>query len=128
LRRFIEETVSAGLPIDIRCTDTDSTPNSVLLVGSRGDLFTEGYAHDGKVLLYKADQGRPDLVRASWFHLDRFGHARRYLNWNPWMAEGRSLELLCYVPPMANRGTEEVDDLIESEAKFKIADVEAFRL
>ena len=83
LWRLVAETQSKGLPIDVRCTDTDTTPNSVVLVGSTGDLYTEGYAHSGKVPLYKVSEARPDRIRALWPHLDHFGHARRYLNWNP---------------------------------------------
>ena len=66
LRGFIDS--SDG--IDIRCTDTDSKPNSVLLVDSRGNLYTEGYAHNGKVRLYEANSARPDLVRHFWAHID----------------------------------------------------------
>jgi pyruvate-formate lyase-activating enzyme len=39
LWRLVESTMKERLPIDIRCTDTDTTPNSVLLVGSKGDVY-----------------------------------------------------------------------------------------
>ena len=45
--------------MDIRCTDTNNTPNSVLLIDSTGDLYTEGFAHNGKVRLFDASRGRP---------------------------------------------------------------------
>jgi hypothetical protein len=79
----------------------------VLLVGSKGDLYTEGYAHNGKVQLCPIDQGKPNLARASWAHWDRFGHSRRYLNWNPWFYEGRSLEADCYDVPIPRSPKEE---------------------
>jgi predicted adenylyl cyclase CyaB len=123
LSRLVFETRDKDLPIDIRCTDTDTTPNSVLLVGSQGDLFTEGYAHDGKVRLFAAGESRPDLIRASWFHLDRFGHARRYLNWHPWLSEGKSLEQLCYQVSIPSAATTSGGELIESELKYQVLDV-----
>src|SRR5207342_1442345 len=92
LWEFVKETITLGLPIDIRCTDTDNTPNSVLLVASNGDLYTEGYARHGKVLLFEAGSGRPDQAHALMVHVDRFGHARRYLNWNPEFHDRKSIE------------------------------------
>ncbi|NEW91568.1 radical SAM protein [Rhodopseudomonas sp. BR0M22] len=124
LWRLVDETIKRRLPIDIRCTDTDTTPNSVLLIGSKGDLYTEGYAHKGKVCLYRIGDARPDLIQALWPHLDRFGHARRYLNWNPWFFEGRSLETICYdVPvPETSELTTQANP-VETEAKYPILDV-----
>lgn len=124
LWRIVEDTMLRELPVDIRCTDTDTSPNSVLLVGSKGDLYTEGYAHDGKVVLYSAGQARPDLLAALWPHIDRFGHARRYLNWNPWFFDGRSLDEICVkvpVPPkeVPRSGMKQV---VETEAKFWVTD------
>jgi predicted adenylyl cyclase CyaB len=124
LWRLVDETMRAHLPMDIRCTDTDTTPNSVLLVGSKGDLYTEGYAHKGKVCLYKVGDARPDLIQALWPHLDRFGHARRYLNWNPWFFEGRSLETICYdIPIPAESQLSRQANPIETEAKYPVTDV-----
>lgn len=122
LWRLVDETMKAKLPIDIRCTDTDTTPNSVLLVGSKGDVYTEGYAHKGKVRLYKVGDARPDLIQALWPHLDRFGHARRYLNWNPWFFDGKSLETICYdVPLPPNISEREAANPVETEAKYVVA-------
>ncbi len=125
LWRLVDETMKdPRCRIDIRCTDTDTTPNSVLLVGSTGDLYTEGYAHKGKVCLYRVGDARPDLIQALWPHLDRFGHARRYLNWNPWFFEGRSLETICYdipVPDVSELGAHA--NPVETEAKYPVVDL-----
>jgi predicted adenylyl cyclase CyaB len=123
LWRLVDETMKSELPIDIRCTDTDTTPNSVLLVGSKGDLYTEGYAHKGKVSLYRVGDARPDLIQALWPHLDRFGHARRYLNWNPWFFEGKSLESICKAIriPEKSKLAEEANP-VETESKYPVKD------
>ena len=95
VHKIIEGNETSGNPIDIRCTDTENTPNSVLLIGSKGDLYTEGLAHNGKVVLYDAQLGKPDELRSQWHYVDKFGHARRYLNWNQWLAQKTNLEDLC---------------------------------
>jgi MoaA/NifB/PqqE/SkfB family radical SAM enzyme len=92
---LFDENERARWKLDIRITDTINTPNSVLLIDSRGNLYTEGYAHNGKVLLFDAMKGQPDQVRAKWAHIDRFGHATRYLNWNKWLYRGKSIQALC---------------------------------
>lgn len=122
LARFVNESEAAGAPIDIRCTDTDNTPNSVLLIGSTGDLYTEGYAHKGKVRLFEAGGARPDMGRSIWPQLDRFGHARRYLNWNPWTREGSSLNEICYPIPLPASREDRVSAFVETEAKFRVVD------
>lgn len=122
LHRLVRQSESDGVSLDIRVTDTGNTPNSVLLVGSKGDLFTEGYAHQGKVCLYEAGKGRPDLLRSLWPHLDRFGHARRYLNWNPWFYSSQSLRDICYeidVPPKLDATRQGV---VETEVKHSVLD------
>jgi predicted adenylyl cyclase CyaB len=129
LWRLVEGTMNAGLPIDIRCTDTDTTPNSVLLVGSKGDVYTEGYAHKGKVCLYNVGDARPDLIQALWPHLDRFGHARRYLNWNPWFFDGKSLETICYKVLLPAKPAEQAAaNPVETEAKFPVKNLERLRV
>lgn len=121
LWRFVSSTIDRGLPIDIRCTDTDNSPNSVLLIASNGDLYTEGYAHKGKVKLFDAMGGRPDLVqRLMGRHLDRFGHTRRYLNWNPWFFDGKSIEDTCVQLPGISEAEEDGSKLVETEAKFPV--------
>lgn len=121
---IIKETQDARMPLDIRCTDTDSSPNSVLLIGSKGDLFTEGQAHHGKVKLYSASSGRPDLLQSQWTHVDRFGHARRYLNWVPWIHGDRSIEDLCIPIPFHKDSGEDGEPFVETEAKFVVVSIE----
>lgn len=120
LNVLINETIDKHLPIDVRCTDTGSTPNSVLLVNSRGSLYTEGLAHNGKVELYSVDSGRADSVRALWAHVDEFGHARRYLNWNPWRYAGRSLEDVCYRVPLEEEQGSAPTRIVETEGKYRV--------
>lgn len=129
LWQLIEETMDSKLNIDIRCTDTDSTPNSVLLINSEGNLYTEGYAHHGKVKLYDAKENRPDRVRALWSHIDKFGHARRYLNWNPWYYRGEeSLEDICKTIPIpVSTNQKNIRGLVETEAKYRINKIKLMR-
>lgn len=108
--------------IDIRCTDTGSTPNSVLLVDSNGDLFTEGLAKKGKVLLYSASSGRPDELKKKWAHVDRFGHARRYLNWNPWLQPDSNLLDTCIAIKIPEIVASQ-PGILETEAKYQVANV-----
>lgn len=125
IRTLMTETDQQNLPLDIRCTDTGNTPNSVLLISSSGDLFTEGLAHSGKVKLFAAGEARPDRVRALWHHLDHFGHARRYLNWNPWFYEGQNLVNLCYRADVPMQNAESVSAIVETEGKYRVADLSA---
>jgi len=122
LQSLIRETKERELPLDIRCTDTDTTPNSVLLVASNGSLYTEGYAHHGKVLLYDSSEGRPDTLRKLWHYVDRFGHARRYLNWNPKFNGSVSLDKACYSVPLPPKPPRATENIVESEAKYRISD------
>jgi predicted adenylyl cyclase CyaB len=123
LKQLLVDTKAKNVPIDIRCTDTGNTPNSVLLVGSNGDLYTEGLAHNGKVLLFTAGDARPDLIRDSWHYLDAFGHARRYLNWNSWFYEGEDLQSHCYHVPLPPENAERHLGVVEMEAKYRVSDV-----
>lgn len=118
---LIADTKKSKIKLDIRCTDTDQTPNSVLLVGSKGDLFTEGLAHRGKVQLFSAGDGRPDLVRSLWYHVDRFGHARRYFNWNPWLSSS-NLQDICISVPQLSGITRNTGTTIETETKVAVTD------
>ena len=71
LASLFDDNAKASRKLDIRCTDTNATPNSVLLIDSRGDLYTEGYAHNGKVLLFSASTDKPNQIRSKWFHIER---------------------------------------------------------
>jgi predicted adenylyl cyclase CyaB len=122
---FVKQTVDDGVPLDIRCTDTEQSPNSVLLIGSNGDLFTEGYAKRGKVLLFGAGAGRPDSVNKLMLHVDRFGHARRYLNWNKWFFDGKSIEELGLRLPLPHAQSTNPDRLVENELKCRVGDIAA---
>lgn len=96
IARLIAESDASNLPIDIRCTDSDSVPNSVLLVGSKGDLYTEGLAANGKVLLQSSSESLSSTRAASWPYFDRSGHARRYLNWTVGQFGGKNLNDICF--------------------------------
>lgn len=127
LKALIDESSKDRIALDIRCTDTANTPNSVLLIGSEGDLYTEGYAHDGKVLLFRAGDARPDRLRSLWPHVDRFGHARRYFNWNPYFYRGVSLENICYDVPIPAAPKADPAALVETESKHRVADPHLLR-
>ena len=125
---LVTDTRKNGYKLDIRCTDTNSTPNSVLLIDSKGDLYTEGYAHIGKVQLFSAASARPDLVKAKWAHIDRFGHAKRYLNWNRWLYEGKSLEDICVHVPFPELDVHERSTaIVETESKYPVLNIEDLR-
>ncbi len=119
LWQLVGDTIEQDLPIDVRCTDTSDRPNSVLLIASNGDLYTEGFARKGKVKLYSAGGGRPDKVNALMAHLDRFGHARRYLNWNPWFRDGASIETVTV--PVPGGAPRDAPSAVETEYKFVVA-------
>lgn len=124
IRNLIDYNDDQKHPLDIRCTDTDNTPNSVLLVGSKGHLYTEGLAHNGKVKLFDASEGHPERVRSSFHNFDEFGHARRYLNWSPFLSPGKNLEDLCYAVPLPAPTEDVVASVIETESKFPVTDVD----
>jgi len=126
LWQFVKKTIRDDLRIDIRCTDTNQSPNSVLLIASNGDLYTEGYARHGKVKLYSANEGKPDLVqRLMNRHLDRFGHIRRYLNWNPWFFDGKSIEDICVKLPRVSEQLHDAGRSVETEVKCRVLDPDA---
>lgn len=126
LATLIRETIEYDLPIDIRCTDNDSTPNSVLLINSEGDLFTEGLAHLGKVKLYDVKRNKPDQFRAMWSFIDWPGHTRRYLNWNKWSFGKENLEKICYQIDIPKK----LETIIESKGlsttqkKYRIKEID----
>jgi predicted adenylyl cyclase CyaB len=124
---LIEKTRDQKIQMDIRCTDTSNTPNSVLLVSSKGDLYTEGYAHNGKLTLFSINEGRPDRLRSIFLYVDRFGHARRYFNWNPWFFAGQSLQDICYQVPLPKEPKREEISIVETEVKHYVAEPELLR-
>ena len=125
LGNLIEDTINKECNIDIRCTDNDSTPNSVLLINSEGDLFTEGLAHKGKVKLYDVKTQQPDQFRAMWSFIDWSGHSRRYLNWNEWSFGNKDLKMICYQIPHPEEAINNFPKkgLTKTEIKYKISDL-----
>jgi len=128
LRRFVESFASGGRALDLRVTDTDANPNSVLLVAGGGDLYTEGYAKRGKVRLYDGSSGRVDRLKSLWYHVDQFGHAERYLNYSRWRHRDSDLADLCVdVRPPTERKLDPSTGprVVEVESKFAVADLPA---
>ena len=64
------------------------------------------------------------MANVLWPHLDRFGHARRYLNWNRWFYDGKSLGEICYPVPLPTQaeGAYEISSFVENEAKYPVVD------
>lgn len=118
--KVIRSTMDQKLPIDIRITDNSNTPNSVLLLGADGVLYTEGLAHRGKVRLFDPEDGNPQQILKLFYYIDKFGHARRYLNWNPHMFDGKNLEDCCVLTGLADETS--VGSVVERERKYRIAD------
>lgn len=84
VRSLLDSARSNPCHIDIRCTDRESNHKAVLLIDSIGNLCTEGADGAGKVTIYDASD--TDLSDRSdiWIHVDKYAHARRYLNWTGW--------------------------------------------
>ncbi|NJC65372.1 radical SAM protein [Planosporangium flavigriseum] len=74
-------TVSADerLPLNIRVTGTHRAPNSVLLIGSRGDLYVER-EFGGKLRIAGPDDSEADVIEAFRIHVNLVEHVSRYLN------------------------------------------------
>lgn len=84
IRQLIESTSNSKLNIDIRCTDGNTAPNSVFLVGSEGSLYTQGRGPDGgrKVKLF--EYGNPPTdIRSLWSYVSALDHVQRYINFIP---------------------------------------------
>lgn len=78
VKDLIRTTEAKNLPIDIRYTHSNPNRNCVVLVGSEGDVYTEGNLKSGKLLLASAE----DASRGAfmWNMLNRASHIARYLN------------------------------------------------
>jgi predicted adenylyl cyclase CyaB len=124
--KIVKSTIEDKCPIDIRVTDNSNTPNSVLLVAADGSLYTEGLAHRGKVKLFDPEEGSPEQVDRLFYYIDKFGHARRYLNWNPYMFDGRDLNRCCLKIELPK--TLDSSNIVERERKFRITDRTAIEL
>jgi MoaA/NifB/PqqE/SkfB family radical SAM enzyme len=84
IRQLVDSTVSSQLPIDIRCTDANTAPNSVFLIGSEGALYTQGRGPDGgrKVKLFESGKV-PTAPARYWTYVSCLDHVQRYLNYVP---------------------------------------------
>ncbi|HEV7898744.1 MAG TPA: radical SAM protein [Planosporangium sp.] len=79
LAELVKSSEDERLPLNIRVTGTHRAPNSVLLIGSRGDLYVErGSA--GKLRIAGPDDSRADVIEAFRCHVDLVEHVSRYLN------------------------------------------------
>lgn len=84
MKLLIESTMASDLPIDIRCTDANTAPNSVFLVGSDGALYTQGRGPEGgrKVKLFDAGHA-PGDASGFWTYISCLDHVQRYINYVP---------------------------------------------
>lgn len=84
IKRLIENTQSEKCEIDIRCTNANDAPSSVFLLGSEGDLFTQGRGKDrGRkvpLLRYGSTLRDPSSL---WTYVSPIDHAQRYINFLP---------------------------------------------
>nr|WP_277349677.1 radical SAM protein [Planosporangium thailandense] len=79
LARLVARSAREGLPLNIRVTGTHRAPNSVLLIGSRGDLYVER-EFGGKLRIAGPVSSRTDVVAAFRRHVNLVEHVSRYLN------------------------------------------------
>jgi MoaA/NifB/PqqE/SkfB family radical SAM enzyme len=79
LAELVKKTAEDGVPMNIRVTGTHRAPNSVLLIGSRGDLYVERES-GGKVRIAGPDDPRESVLRAFRTHVNLVEHVSRYLN------------------------------------------------
>jgi MoaA/NifB/PqqE/SkfB family radical SAM enzyme len=68
-----------GCPLNIRVTGTHRAPNSVLLIGTRGDLYVERES-GGKLRIAGPGATREDVLAAFHQHVNVVEHVSRYLN------------------------------------------------
>lgn len=84
IRRLIQATERDGTAIDIRCTDANLAPNSVFLIGSEGDLFTQGVgAQNGRKVQISAYGAMPINTASLWSYVSQSHHVQRYINYVP---------------------------------------------
>ncbi|MGC9665691.1 radical SAM protein [Planosporangium sp. 12N6] len=79
LAELVKVTEDEGLPLNIRVTGTHRAPNSVLLIGSQGDLYVER-EFGGKLRIAGPGDSRADVLRAFRRHVNLVEHVSRYLN------------------------------------------------
>jgi len=84
IRQLIDSTTKEKLPIDIRCTDGNTAPNSVFLIGSEGDLYTQGRGPDGGRKVRLHDHGKKiEKFSSFWTYVSALDHVQRYINFVP---------------------------------------------
>ena len=92
--RVIKEIEKLKLRLDVRVTNANPIPYAVFLVGSEGDLFTEGFAKSGKKRSYSASEiGQTIDI---WKDVDSKAHTARYANWIEGMYPGSNLSDLTF--------------------------------
>jgi MoaA/NifB/PqqE/SkfB family radical SAM enzyme len=79
LAELVKKTADDGVPVNIRVTGTHRAPNSVLLIGSRGDLYVER-GSGGKIRIAGPDDPREAVLEAFRAHVNLVEHVSRYLN------------------------------------------------
>jgi MoaA/NifB/PqqE/SkfB family radical SAM enzyme len=79
LAELVKVTEDERLPLNIRVTGTHRAPNSVLLIGSRGDLYVEREV-GGKLRIAGPDDSSMDVAEAFRRHVNLVEHVSRYLN------------------------------------------------
>jgi hypothetical protein len=78
VKDLIRTTEAKSIPLDIRYTHSNPSRNCVVLVGSEGDVYTEGNLKSGKLLLASAEDASRGIFM--WNMLNRASHIARYLN------------------------------------------------
>lgn len=79
LAELVKMSREERVPLNIRVTGTHHGPNSVLLVGSRGDLYVERES-GGKARIAGPGASRDEVVEAFRRHVNLVEHVSRYLN------------------------------------------------
>jgi pyruvate-formate lyase-activating enzyme len=79
LGELVKVSSDERLPLNIRVTGTHRAPNSVLLIGSRGDLYVER-EFGGKLRIAGPDDSKADVIEAFRSQVNLVEHVSRYLN------------------------------------------------
>jgi hypothetical protein len=79
LATLVRVSEEARIPLNIRVTGTHRAPNSVLLIGSRGDLYVENES-GGKQRIATPGASRDEVLEGFRRHVNLVEHVSRYLN------------------------------------------------
>lgn len=102
LPRLVRRAEKERWPLDIRFTDTSVNKNAVLLLGSRGDLYTQGVHSKADKIPLMRSLTDTNAHPASWgwgTKVDTRQHLQRYVNCAPWLFRGKSFAEGCYQVP-----------------------------